>query len=866
MSHYWIASAFAAATDERVSVTTEKLQYDLPKTFEHGLLLVCVAGLLIAYVVWMYLRDTKRLSPVWTVWLLLLRLAVLVGIAIIYLNPHNSRQTFAHKPSQVAILLDRSLSMRFPADNLDDSSSPARQRQTRTEAVVDLLANTPLLDRLSKTHQVQFYVFSRQLQEGPKKLAVQASPDDKNTDAASDNEGAQPDRPEIYREGQTDPTDVQAARVDFWKNVVTPTETDQDTRLGESLVEVLREFRNKTASGIVVISDGASNAGLGYTSAIDAARGPDGVKIFTIGVGSTDPQRNVTVSSLETPTLVHTKDSFEIAAYVQGQNFEGENVEVVLKAQRMVGDQELPPEERDRQTITLGEDGVPTKVIFDQQWDEPQSVRYLVEARPTQTVAELKDDDNEKDATVTVSEKRTRVLLVAGGPMRDYRFLSGMLMRHKGIKVDAYLQSIDPGTIESVSQDVDELLTDFPATMQELNGDPSREDDETGYDVIVFFDPDWKELAATRPDAVELIARWVSEFSGGAIFVAGDVFTPDLATAGENLEPVQALYPVFLSPSLFFDLELSNSSTQSWPMLLEPAGESAGFLQVADTPQESIELWSTDFPGFYRCYPTAGAKAGATVYAHFGDSRMMDENGRPILLASQIYGTGRTMYLGSGETWRLREMSVDYHERLWTKMIREVGQGRRSRGSSPVTLLPEKREVMLGETVVVRAILLDNRSGDLVPSTAESVTLRLIAPNGEEVFPEPVLFASDAQPGEFVGDFRAIMPGRYTLKLPVPGTEDKVREETVEVVFPGLEDINPEQNVRLLTEVARQTGGQYMAISDAVEQLPSLLPDQSRTVPRHQRIETLWDRKWVLYLLVGLLSVEWLTRKLLRLA
>ncbi|WP_166826263.1 VWA domain-containing protein [Thalassoroseus pseudoceratinae] len=862
MSQFWIASIFAATTDERVSVTTEKLQYDLPKTFEHGLLLVCVAGLLIAYVVWMYLRDTKRLSPVWTVWLLLLRVGVLVGIAVIYLNPHNSRQTFAHKPSQVAILLDRSLSMRFPAENLDDSSPPARQRQTRTEAVVDLLANTPLLDRLSQTHQVQFYVFSRQLQEGPKKLALQPSAEEVEPD------GTDPkiDRPEIYRENRSDTAEVQEARVDFWKNVVTPTETDQDTRLGESLVEVLQEFRSKTASGIIVVSDGASNAGIGYSSAIEAARGQDGVKIFTIGVGSTDPQRNVTISSMESPTLVHTKDAFEISAYVQGQNFEGETVEVILKAQRMVGDQELPPEERSRQTITLGEDGVPTKVVFDEKWDDPQTVRYVVEAQPTQVVAELKDDDNQKDATVNISEKRTRVLLVAGGPMRDYRFLSGMLMRHQGIKVDAYLQSIDPGTIDSVSQDVDELLPGFPTTMQELNGDPTREDDETGYDVIVFFDPDWKELVATRPDTVELLQRWVSEFSGGIIFVAGDVFTPDLATAGDNLEPIQALYPVFLSPSLFLDLELNNSSTQAWPLLLEPAGATAGFLQVADSPQESIELWTTDFPGFYRCYPTAGAKAGATVYSLFGDSRMMDENGRPILLASQIYGTGRTMYLGSAETWRLREMSVDYHERLWTKMIREVGQGRRSRGSSPVTLLPEKREVMLGETVVVRAILLDNRSGDLVPSTAESVTLRLIAPNGEEVFPEPVLYPSGVQPGEFVGDFRATTPGRYTLKLPVPGTESQFREETVEVVFPGLEDINPEQNVRLLTEVARQTGGEYFSISEAAEKLPPQLTDQSRTVPRHQRIETLWDRQWVLYLLVGLLSMEWLTRKLLRLA
>jgi hypothetical protein len=33
-----------------------------------------------------------------------------------------------------------------------------------------------------------------------------------------------------------------------------------------------------------------------------------------------------------------------------------------------------------------------------------------------------------------------------------------------------------------------------------------------------------------------------------------------------------------------------------------------------------------------------------------------------------------------------------------------------------------------------------------------------------------------------------------------------------------------------------------------------------------EQLRALWDRQWVLYLLVGLLGVEWLTRKLLRLA
>ena len=76
--------------------------------------------------------------------------------------------------------------------------------------------------------------------------------------------------------------------------------------------------------------------------------------------------------------------------------------------------------------------------------------------------------------------------------------------------------------------------------MEELNGSPDAKDDTKGYDVIVFFDPDWKSLNDLQPEAIPLLKRWVSEFSGGVIFVAGDVYTPDLAAAGDagdSLEP-----------------------------------------------------------------------------------------------------------------------------------------------------------------------------------------------------------------------------------------------------------------------------------------------------------------------------------------
>uniref|UniRef100_A0A7C2NTT8 Uncharacterized protein n=1 Tax=Schlesneria paludicola TaxID=360056 RepID=A0A7C2NTT8_9PLAN len=74
------------------------------------------------------------------------------------------------------------------------------------------------------------------------------------------------------------------------------------------------------------------------------------------------------------------------------------------------------------------------------------------------------------------------------------------------------------------------------------------------------------------------------------------------------------------------------------------------------------------------------------------------------------------------------------------------------------------------------------------------------------------------------------------------------------------------QNVTLLKDLVRDTGGEYLPIARAEAALPDLLPNRGEPFTIDERLRTLWDRSWVMYLLVGLLSVEWLTRKLLKLA
>ena len=540
---------------------------------------------------------------------------------------------------------------------------------------------------------------------------------------------------------------------------------------------------------------------------------------------------------------MHIGDPFEISVFVQGQGAAGLPVDVELLARAEGSDKD--PLLIERKSAQLVDDGAPVEVVFRQKPASPGGVEYEVRVRPQQAVRELSEKDNTRRRTITVSERQIRVLLVSGGPSRDYRFLRDMLFRHTGMELDVWLQTVDAARASIVSQDAKQVLTRFPAERTEL----------FEYDAVVAFDVDWSRV---ETDSLALLREWVAEHAGGIITVCGPIHTAKVVSE-ENLQPIRELLPVYLSPFLL-DLELSRRNTQPWPVELTPEGREAPFLQLEE-PGSSVDTWK-EFSGVHRCYPTAGAKDGATVLAWFTNPRAQTEHGKPILIASQYFGAGRSLFLGTGETWRLRALSPDHFNRFWTKAIRDVAQGRIKRGNSRGVLMLDRTEFTLGQSVRVRAQLYD---ASLNPLEAETVPVVVLDPAGQPLLPQRVLRRDKNRPGQFVGSFQAGVPGTWTLSLKIPESRETLTTR-IEVLRPDLESDNPIQDVALLERLAADTGGRYLSLASAAAELPELLPDRSEAVMIDERLRPLWDRHWVLYLIVGLFGLEWLTRKLLKLA
>ncbi|RLS33784.1 MAG: hypothetical protein DWH78_12225 [Planctomycetota bacterium] len=854
-----------AATQSGTQIDTQSFQtteLDLPETTTGILLLFGGLAALIALTVRTSLQDSRFLQRSSRIALLVPRLILLLLLLVIVLNPQKRTQLSRVEKSRVGILLDTSLSMAWPAN--DEAGGPAEERGgeggdqgqpetsgpaengTRADAALKSLVESGVLAELSKTHSITFYTFDSQL-AGPWAIVSDNSVRfvDIESKATTTSANATSNAATMSLDEKSDDAHKIAdpSAIAKWQRILQP--RGAETRLGDSLYQMIGQITGRTLSGVVVLSDGQSNAGLNVEPArVRAER--TGTKLITIGIGSQKPQMNLWIAGMQSPTDVHQGDPFDVNIMVQGTGAAGQQGTARLFQQSTDGDGK-DRRQISEQTIEFTDDTLPTSIRFNQQLTVPGKYDFVIRIESAAGATEMTLEDNERRRTIEVNDRRMKVLVISSGPMRDYQFVRNALFRHSGVESDVWLQSVTDENVGFVSQEAKTLLTKFPATEAEL----------FSYDVIVAFDPDWSRLSSEQQT---FLNRWVSDHSGGLVVVAGEIFTPKLAQDSDAYRDISVLYPVLLNRMLP-EMQLTQRADEPWPLTLTQEGRATEFLKIADaTGNASVDLWST-FKGIYRSYPVRGLRDGAVVLLEYGNPRARTELGQPPFLASQFFGTGRCIFIGSAETWRLREISSEGHQRFWTSLIREVGQGRRSRGTARGLLLLDRTEVAPGQPVNIRAQLYDAR---LQPLVMESVPLNIVDSEGKAVSIPDRLNADGRGAGQYVSSFRPTRSGAYRISVPIPESSD-VLQTTIDVVLPNLESQNPTQNAELLTNLTKETQGQYLSLSQ-ISTLPSLLTDQSQPVVVDERLQTLWDRGWILFLMVTLLAFEWILRRVWRLS
>ena len=805
----------------------------------------CVVFLL--YVRLMYQKDSREL-PGWLGWALtIFRSAVFLALLVLYLDPTWRTEREVVHPSRVALLVDTSLSMGITDVTLPGTTLMA----SRAQLVAHGLEQTPLLSELRRTHQVSLWRFDQEMKRlmqwdrltGLSEGGPQGAEAGGSAQPGSDQSAAiaQPQKPN-------------------WTEWLRP--VGNETRLGQSLRQLLIEERAAPLAGVILISDGGHNAGPVPETALPLAEELK-VPIFAIGVGSDKKPVNVRVSDLLAPARAYPGDRLTMTAYIQAQQLAKREAVVELLARpatatspQDVGTGQL----QDSQRIPLGADGENVPVKFEIASPEAGRRIYCVRVQPP--AGDADPTDNFREVEVEVVERKNKVLLVAGGPSREYQFLRNALYRDKSTTVDIYLQTAQPG----VSQEANQILDDFPTLRQELYE----------YDCIVAFDPDWRKIG---PQAAEVLETWVAEQGGGLILVAGPVHMGESVggwTEDPSLAKIRALYPVEFHRQLTFTSPAEYTAEQPWPLEFTRAGLEADYLWLGDTASASQTAWG-QFQGVYSFFPVRGVRPGATVLARFSDPRSGSGNEGAPYFVTQFYGSGRVFYMGSGEMWRLRAVDEKYFEMFYTKLIRHVSQGRLLRGSPRGVLLVGQEQYQLGNMIEVRAQL---TNAQMQPLEAPSVTAQVLHVETGSV-QNLTLTADKARAGAFVGQFTAAKEGTYRLELPVPDSADERLVQTVRVRMPKLESETPQRRDDVLSrltqtsESGQDRGQYYLSFDEALHgsagktSLLSLLKDKTRTTVLLDAPNRPQKEQWlqiILAVLCSCLFLEWTLRRFVRLA
>lgn len=406
--------------------------------------------------------------------------------------------------------------------------------------------------------------------------------------------------------------------------------------------------------------------------------------------------------------------------------------------------------------------------------------------------------------TTHVLKARHRVLVLAGAPSADVAFW----MR--------FFRARD---------DLDARLWVAPRPPHGISNPPALLDSLDEVDLILWHDvlPN-----ALSHEAVDAIAATVH---GGAGL---------LVVPGKNGLPHawSAMVPV--------EIGVGRYLSQGTQALFAPnAAHHPIFTSDAD-----FAAWSL---GWGALPPLVGRVVGLTAKT---DGVVLLTGESDPLAVVGTYGAGRVVVFGGLSYWRWDMVPRGLGEpnpvgsAFWNAVVRWLGARQEL---SRVRIRSDAPLYRLGEPVRLIAQVYDERYVPL-----DGADVRIDVDEGRLA-----VLATAHGEGRYVAEVSGLGSGDHTVKATATANGVALGSSTTEfsITIVGLEHEQPQQQRELLEAVARTSGGGYVPASRADSLLASipleLVPEErERTIP-------IGSSGWLLWAAIGLLTVEWVSRRVL---
>ncbi|MFP4056521.1 MAG: hypothetical protein ACLF0G_06610 [Candidatus Brocadiia bacterium] len=619
----------------------------------------------------------------------------------------------------------------------------------------------------------------------------------------------------------------------------------QATRLGVAVQRAVAQYGGQPIAAVVVLSDGASNEGaepVDVAGRLETMHGSP-VPVYTVGFGLPDPPDLRVKRLLVQDTIFASeeedrrkrqdeeKDKVPVRVALTSTGYEGRTVPLVLR---------LDGAEVARTSVPLK--GKPQFVEMSFLPTQRKGT-YKLEAELPTLPGETTEQNNAAQRSIRVIDQDIKVLYVEGKPRWEYRYLRAVLLRDHRLDVKFLMTQGDTDLAKASEL----YLARFP---------------EIGSEAFVFDLVILGDVPADyfTPAQLARMEELVKEHGGSLLVLAGH-HHPLASYIGTRIAPI---LPVRLHPSEAWHSvgaatapQVTDEGIESTVVrLLGPAEGDYDLPEEERTKrlkERNNQLWARVRP-IYQVPAVEGKKSGATVLAALPPS---PQRPQPYpLVAWHRYGSGKALFVGTDQLWRLRYKEGDtFHARFWGQAIQFLTLSRLLGENKPISLEVDRKSYRTGDQVQIFANVLNENFEPVTTRDYRVYLENLDEPS--DVRAVELRRVEDAE-GLYQATVAAEQEGRFRLRT----SPDQVEiANTVEfrVVTTPLEQLEPAMQEHVLAKMAELSGGRRLGVRELMGLPQRVAQEQLTTAKRTE--EELWDLPLVFVGLLACAAVEWFFRR-----
>jgi len=609
----------------------------------------------------------------------------------------------------------------------------------------------------------------------------------------------------------------------------------KSTLIRKALELVRGRYEGRDLAGIVLITDGAATGGfeedIGDGAVRDFLRSLD-TRVHTVWAARKG-LRDVAVARVMADEFAFVRTVVRIEALVRTTGLGARRVPVTLSTdgqplrEKYV---DLPAGDHD---VTVSFEVTP-----------PRVGRYVYEISVPVAPGEAVTTNNTRSFVVRVIRDKIRVLQVAGAPSWDVRALRQMLKSNPNVDLISFFILRTQDSISLVPNDEMSLI---PFPTREL-----FEQQLPSFDVIVM--QNFEYLPYGIGDYLENIRSYV-EGGGGLAMLGGE---QSFTSGGYYGTPVAAALPVELYGPFDAGPILD---TQKFQPQLTAAGQMHPVTSLRYSATDNLAAWKA-LPPLEGVNLIAGAKPDATVLAVHPKLKTKSGKPMPTIVAGE-YGKGRSLAFTTDTLWKWGFVAAArpgddgrHYTKLWENSIRWLIQDPDLRN---LHVDSDAVEYVPGAPVRVTVRLLGRDYQPLAKGAVSLVVKRGANPATAEQVQAVNLTVGDD--GTATYELGGLTAGVYRVLGSAKIAGRQVDASDIFLVREGGTELDrPVGDPAMLESIASATGGSALGTVDELPARLKLDPPRIVRVDRRTDIE-LWSRPGLLFLIVGLLGLEWLLRQ-----